>query len=511
MHRMLEAKLQGQSLLDEQDKNIISKIETYVINLNSKINPEHLKKIVDIDRMAYARSSLEKQLRNLQNRFTIIEEIAQKAKTQKHHIQKLLKSEPFKKFEMLDRERTLSDILQIPEDSNVETLTNGLQRFLEDSNKRFENIRDELKEVCATGNQEYASADPVVVDYINYKEDNKFRFELGKNGRLLKISRSETGPRFSVIYFNSAEKNSKGGYITQHKMVLYSGKDRALGFGKFGKVKLLQDYVSDMWYAAKVQNTEDNKFYPIEVENLKKVNMYLYDIELSSRKKHYIAMELAEGDDAFTLINESIGQHINNDLDIVGILLAAAKALQKLHNTNMIHRDVKLENFVFNKENKECKLIDYQFLVSIDDSGKFSNKILVGTPGFLAQELEEAIKNKPNEFIYTKRSDIYAFGMILNNLADHLNTTIFKNFIGSQGLEFTKRLELRPDKLELFIGETEQKIASYSSSINSPQPRLLHGFSRQPHPAQEDLPESKKLNMQEQESYFPPQRFRAYG
>ena len=472
----MESGFQNGPLLDENDKKIISVIEQYVDVLLREINQDQLQKIVKIDNMAYRMASLSKESQRHSDKYIKIENISKKLTRlgERADIKKSIESRPFKELKMFDQEYTLGDILEIADDCSYEALIERLKTFAQHTKEKINSINAEHLRVKAKGAEEYASADQTVKNYINYKYHNGYSFEISEDGRLLKISRSEKGPKFSVIYFNVTSKHGKDVQRQQHKMVLYTGKDKVLGYGKYGKVKLLQDYLSNVWYAVKIQTTVDNKLFDIEVENLRKVGMLFDSITLSSRDKNYVAMELAKGVEALKLIKKYLFKDDDDkDLKVLRILSAAAKALQTLHDNKMIHRDVKLENFVYNPDEDKCKIIDYQFLALVDDDGECHDSKKMGSKEYLAPEILDATETKTNKFIYSRLTDIYAFGKILNMLNDHFNEQKVNDLIANYAFLFTKAVNIRPATLNDFIKATDLMIVNCQQCRVTTQPLLF--------------------------------------
>lgn len=86
-----------------------------------------------------------------------------------------------------------------------------------------------------------------------------------------------------------------------------------------------------------------------------------------------------------------------------------ALALEYCHHKKIIHRDIKLENFMINSNNI-IKLIDFEFAGKIH-----SCNILCGTIEYLAPELVEQYYNYGNTVNakYSYKSDIWALGITL--------------------------------------------------------------------------------------------------
>ncbi|MCM1535466.1 MAG: serine/threonine protein kinase [Clostridium sp.] len=86
-------------------------------------------------------------------------------------------------------------------------------------------------------------------------------------------------------------------------------------------------------------------------------------------------------------------------------------ALQRAHNNNVLHRDVKLENVFYSEKQKLYKLGDFGIAKKTDDG--FANTV-VFTKGYAAPEVRISGSR------YDNTADIYSLGMMLYVLMNHL-------------------------------------------------------------------------------------------
>ena len=93
--------------------------------------------------------------------------------------------------------------------------------------------------------------------------------------------------------------------------------------------------------------------------------------------------------------------------EIVRILDWLAPALDKVHQENIVHGDLKPGNILFNKENKPC-LADFGIARLTEETIKFSKTATpIGTPAYMSPEQARGDKD------IDQRSDIYSLGGML--------------------------------------------------------------------------------------------------
>ena len=86
------------------------------------------------------------------------------------------------------------------------------------------------------------------------------------------------------------------------------------------------------------------------------------------------------------------------------ILREIGAALKFLHNRDVIHRDVKLENVMLANHSKTVKLADFGLAEKVSESAKLIKR--AGTVGYAAPEL---LMDVP----YDTSSDIWSLGCLL--------------------------------------------------------------------------------------------------
>ncbi|CAD8085285.1 unnamed protein product [Paramecium sonneborni] len=109
-----------------------------------------------------------------------------------------------------------------------------------------------------------------------------------------------------------------------------------------------------------------------------------------------------------TLYNYLLKRNYQLDLDEIKLIMKKLlKGVEHMHKLGIIHRDLKLDNILFENENdiKSIKIIDFGFAVELG----YQNQIRCGTPGYMAPEIL-------NQEDYDELIDIYSLGSIFHSL-----------------------------------------------------------------------------------------------
>jgi serine/threonine protein kinase len=360
--------------------------------------------------------------------------------------------------------------------------------------KKIENFMSQVDRQGKTAQQitEFCNLNSFKIDY------NPITFKLRKI--LHKGNGNQNGPEFSVVYPEDKPKR---------KFILYHGKNFLLGVGGFGKVKVVQDFDSNKTFAVKIQGLEGPKPIQIQPANILGVRTELmqllallalsmavpaiwaglfgvllvskkllpasdFDAYLNANKdllaNEPIFVNEAESLDYFKrlegvltrwernknyifqdLCYESLSaENINelSDAQIIQFMCLAARELQNLHYYNRIHRDIKFDNYVFDNDLAKCKLVDFAFMAKVngDDARSFNEAVF--TPGFAAPEVFGGV--------YSKRSDIYAFGAMLQ-MASQWRPSL-KKFFGQFENEFLADFNFRARSLDSFISAMKKHL-----------------------------------------------------
>lgn len=100
------------------------------------------------------------------------------------------------------------------------------------------------------------------------------------------------------------------------------------------------------------------------------------------------------------------------------IFLQICDALEYIHSRQIVHRDLKPDNIIISRNGQDVKMIDFGF----SDADYYSAyKMPAGTPGYAAPEQRRG--EAPDV-----RSDIWALGMIVSDMAQRLGKPAFRRW-----------------------------------------------------------------------------------
>lgn len=123
-------------------------------------------------------------------------------------------------------------------------------------------------------------------------------------------------------------------------------------------------------------------------------------------KQLFITMEYVSGQDLKGLIKESGALTTGR---AISIAKQVAEGLCEAHNLGVIHRDLKPQNIMVDKEGT-AKIMDFGIARSLRAAGMTAEGMIIGTPEYMAPEQVEGQEAD-------QRTDIYAMGAILFEMA----------------------------------------------------------------------------------------------
>ncbi|SBS87418.1 calcium-dependent protein kinase, putative, partial [Plasmodium ovale curtisi] len=186
---------------------------------------------------------------------------------------------------------------------------------------------------------------------------------------------------------------------------------KVLGCGSFGIVRECINKETNEVYAVKIikkkkkhkKNYNFEKMVKNEIKYLSVMsheNIIKFKDFFEDKNKFYIVLEKCEGGELFYKVVKNKCLMESESAQIVRQICCA---LQYLHSNNIIHRDIKAENFLFkNKNTKNIKLIDFGMAKKVNCEYLTE---LCGSPHYISPEL---IRKK-----YTMSSDIWALGVMV--------------------------------------------------------------------------------------------------
>ncbi len=209
-----------------------------------------------------------------------------------------------------------------------------------------------------------------------------------------------------------------------------------LGTGGFSIVKKIINENNE-YFALKIikfdpqlaKEREQNK-RDYELDILKLIGDYISHVIINN--KMYIVMKFIDGLDLYDALYTSAGVYKNIFTYTEKILIAynCALELKKLHDKNIIHADIKSENFKIDNF-FNIKIIDFGLSIIIPSDKSCFNTYsnICGTPMFLAPEVNGS--NFPLR--YSKCSDIYSLGIMFKRDL-YLDNQFYKHLLHTDPL-----------------------------------------------------------------------------
>jgi CHASE2 domain-containing sensor protein len=195
--------------------------------------------------------------------------------------------------------------------------------------------------------------------------------------------------------------------------------ERELGKGAMGSVYLGKDPKISRVVAIKTLALS-NEFAAEELQAVKE--RFFREAETAGRLTHpsivtiydageeqdlaYIAMEFLKGTDLTRYIKKDKLLPINRVLDLVK---RTADGLDYAHSSNVVHRDVKPANIMWDPRTDSMKITDFG-IARITDSSKTRTGLVMGTPSYMSPEQLAGKK-------IGGQSDLFSLGVMLYQLA----------------------------------------------------------------------------------------------
>ena len=237
----------------------------------------------------------------------------------------------------------------------------------------------------------------------------------------------------------------ENGFKQINNLILY----KEIGKGAVGKVYLAKDKETNKVIAVKVipqknfKNEKSIKSFQKTIKLIHKLNhKNLTKLVGFEKTKHnfYVALEYSNGLNLYDYLQNYMKQNNNNPLEesiVKKIIIQVAKGIKHLHNQNIIHRDIKLENILINYDDSEYEkklenltdLNEVSPLILSLDSNNFTIKIadfgfsrelnennvastICGTPISMAPDIIQCDENHK----YNNSVDFWSLGTVMYEL-----------------------------------------------------------------------------------------------
>jgi hypothetical protein len=166
-----------------------------------------------------------------------------------------------------------------------------------------------------------------------------------------------------------------------------------------------------LWYqktiAIKKLKVADSDLFSREISTLNRLRhpnvLELYGYSMDSKDYQYIITEFMEKG---SLDNLLYSNKLRNFEDKIKCLLEIAQGMRFLHEKGIMHRDLKPQNVLVNKDNV-CKLCDFGLAKVMNETLTVG---MIGTWQYMAPEiLNESEK-------YNEKCDVYSFGIMMHEI-----------------------------------------------------------------------------------------------
>jgi len=220
---------------------------------------------------------------------------------------------------------------------------------------------------------------------------------------------------------------------------------------KYYSIKVMDASKTDL----NMFKTELNLLERINHKNIIKIFAYGFGTKKSKKKEkevYYVVMEYLEHDELLKYITNIIpGENIGFGEDFGRLIFAQLlDGVEAMHNLNIYHRDIKLNNIMVGGNDYIFKFID--FGLSTDQIGLLNS--FLGTPNYSAPELHL------KKGYFGKSEDIFSLGVTLFVLVTGLlpfklavpNDNLYQYFVKGDYIEFWRRrkVNVSPSFMELF-------------------------------------------------------------
>jgi serine/threonine-protein kinase len=219
---------------------------------------------------------------------------------------------------------------------------------------------------------------------------------------------TQTHPGGALALGGGAEKPMLGRYRVEKELgkgamgVVYLGKDP-----KIGRVVAIKTMALSQEFEADELAEVKERFFR-EAETAGRLSHTNIVTIFDAGEEHdlcYIAMELLKGKDLVPFTKQGNTLPIEK---VVSIVARVADALGYAHRQNVVHRDVKPANVMYEPESDIVKVTDFG-IARITDSSKTKTGMVLGTPSYMSPEQLQGKK-------IDGRSDLFSLAVSLYQL-----------------------------------------------------------------------------------------------
>ncbi|CAK68809.1 unnamed protein product (macronuclear) [Paramecium tetraurelia] len=191
---------------------------------------------------------------------------------------------------------------------------------------------------------------------------------------------------------------------------------KKIGKGNFASVYMAQNIENEKNMAIKVfskqvayAEEQGKKAILNELQIMRQLNhthiMQMYEV-YETQNSLYVGLELLEGGSLYDLIKEKT---LLSTSQIQQIMVGVLQGLHHMHQKDIMHRDLKLENILFKHQKKMDSVViaDYGLATKVNEPVYLYSRC--GTPGFVAPEV---INLKDQKAHYSEVCDIYSLGLV---------------------------------------------------------------------------------------------------
>lgn len=247
-----------------------------------------------------------------------------------------------------------------------------------------------------------------------------------KEEETMKISKDETKAKEKDISKDKEKKVTKESKISDYTFLIRFDRIRGNSNLKSDKCKLFIAKKDNVEYIIKrvvgKHYYENEHKLPGRIDNERVLK---FEDVFHDGEYHYLVSRYDK--DVKDLFNYIRYMDIVDEKLTKEILLEALECTKPIHDANIIHLDIKMENFLLmSKEPIRMKMIDFGYAIDISES---KLDCILGTDIYIAPEIEE--------YTCSKASDIFSLGILAISLMIQSNTTESSNLIK----KFKKRIK----------------------------------------------------------------------